>query len=188
MLRAFRDRRLARPPKLVLADGGALPFGSGTVDALMFLHVLGARNWQALLPEAARVLRPNGVLVIGKAESPADGVDARMRRRLEELLAETGNEARGSRDGLATWLSAECSNAADVVAAAWTVERTPRDFLSRKASAARFGLLPAHLRNAALQSLAEWAEASIGPLDQPQPEQHHFRLQLYRLRERGKEQ
>ena len=94
MLRAFRDRRLARPPRLILADGGALPFGTGTVDALMFMHVLSARNWQALLTEAARVLRPHGVLVIGKAESPADGIDARMRRRLEELLAEGRSTSR----------------------------------------------------------------------------------------------
>jgi hypothetical protein len=151
--------------------------------------VLSARNWRALLTEAARVLKPHGVLVIGKAESPADGIDARMRRRLEELLAETGvDEPSGGRDGMVAWLSAESSRACDVAAAAWTVGRTPRDFLSRKASAARFGQLPAHLREAALQSLAEWAERSIGPLDLPHSEQHQFRLQLFRLRERGNEQ
>lgn len=189
MLRAFRERMLAQPPRLVLADAGALPFAGGTVEAIMLMHVLNARNAQPLLTEAARVLRPRGVLVIGKAESPADGIDAMMRRRLKELVAETGvDEPKADRGAMADRLSAMSAHVADVVAAAWTVPRAPRDFLSRKQSAARFGLLPARLREAALQSLAEWAERSIGPLDQPHSEQHHFRLQLYRLRERGHEQ
>jgi ubiquinone/menaquinone biosynthesis C-methylase UbiE len=189
MLRAFRARVLPRPPRLVLADGAALPFGVGTFEALMFMHVLNARNAQPLLSEAARVLRPHGVLVIGKAESPADGIDAMMRRRLEAVLAEMGvDEPRGHRDAMAARLSSMSTHVSAVLAASWRVARSPRDFLSRKASAARFGQLAAPLREAALNSLVEWAERNIGPLDQPHPEQHHFRLQLFRLRERGHDQ
>jgi ubiquinone/menaquinone biosynthesis C-methylase UbiE len=180
MLREFQRRKFARPPRLVRADGGALPFGDGTFEAVMMMHVLTAGNWPALLTEACRVLRERGVLVIGKAEDPADGIDAAMRQRLNELLADMGiAEPKASRGAMDAWLRSKSSRHLDVTAAAWTATRRPREFFLRKRSAARFGSLPAQVREAALQSLAEWTERSIGPLDTPRHEPHHFRLQLY---------
>ncbi len=180
MLRGFQARTLARPPHLVQADAGALPFADKSFAAVLMMHVLTASNWQALLGEACRVLRENGALVIGKSENPADGIDAAMRRRLNEVLAEMGTpEPAQKRGAIGSWLRSRSSRQADVVAATWVAMRAPRDFFQRKLSAARFGTLPAPVRETALQSLMEWTERSIGPLDVPRRETHEFRLQFY---------
>jgi len=63
--------------------------------------------------------------------------------------------------------------------ARWTLDRTPREFLLRKRTAARFASLPADVRETALQALADWTAQSIGPLDTPLSETHHFCLELY---------
>jgi hypothetical protein len=76
-------------------------------------------------------------------------------------------------------LATKCSRHVEIVAAEWAVEHSPRQFMLRKLTAAKFALLPAEVRKAALQSLADWAEKSIGPLDRPIGELHHFSLKLY---------
>jgi ubiquinone/menaquinone biosynthesis C-methylase UbiE len=185
MLRAFRARPLARPPQLLCADAGALPFRDGACAAVLMMHVLTAENWRFLLAEARRVLCKRGILVLGKAEAPADGIDALMRRRLNELVAELGAPVAGpKRDAIGAWLAANAGRREDVVATTWTAMRAPRDFLLRKRSAARFGQLPATLREAALASLATWAESTIGLLDAPRPERHAFNLQFHWFDER----
>lgn len=65
MVRAARDRLSGLPGAIVeQADVTALPFDDGTFDVvtsyLMLHHVI---DWPAALAEAARVLRPGGVLV-----------------------------------------------------------------------------------------------------------------------------
>ena len=153
----------------------------GTFDAVIMVH-LTVRNWRALLEEALRVLRKDGVLAIGRAEGPPEGVDARMRSRLNELIIGRGQTRRSpDRRAAAEWLAAKCSHSVEIIAAEWTVERTPREFILRKQSAAEFASLPASVRETALQSLADWAEQSIGPLDTPLNERHHFSLKLYRF-------
>ncbi len=92
----------------------------------------------------------------------------RMRSRLNELIAGAGITGRSPDRGAAgEWLATKCSRHVDIVAAEWTVERIPREFILRKQSAAEFASLPADVRETALQSLADWAEQSIGPLDTP---------------------
>src|SRR5262249_26047729 len=85
MLREFA-RRPAQPPRLVQADGERLPFGGGTFDAVLMVQVFGGMHgWRRVLDEARRVLRPGGVLLIGRVVAPADGLDARMKQRLLEV-------------------------------------------------------------------------------------------------------
>lgn len=180
MLRAFRARSLPEAPALVHADAGALPFGDGVFAAVLLMHVLTAASWRTLLIEARRVLRRRGLLVIGKSEGPADGIDAVMRERLNDLLAEwEAPEPAAKRDAVAAWLGSSTTRRLDVVAASWETMRMPHDFFRRKRSAARFGLLPEEVREAALHRLAEWARQNIGPLDVPRHEVQQFRLQFY---------
>lgn len=180
MLREFQQKDLARRPNLVRADGCLLPFGDRIFEALLMVHLTAARNWQALLVEGLRVLETDGVLAIGRIECPPDGVDARMRNRLNGLIAGLGMTGRSpDRRAAGEWLATRRSRQAEIIAATWTVERAPREFILRKQSAAEFASLPASVRETALQSLADWAEQSIGPLDTPHDEPHHFSLKLY---------
>ncbi|NMR31952.1 class I SAM-dependent methyltransferase [Crystallibacter degradans] len=57
--------RFPRPgPKVQQADATALPFQSGSFDfVLSFLMLHHVLNWQAAVAEAARVLRPGGMLI-----------------------------------------------------------------------------------------------------------------------------
>ncbi len=180
MLGEFRRKEFARSPNLVQADGRLLPFADGVFNAVMMVHVLTARHWRALLVEAQRVLRSGGILMIGRAEGPPDSIDARMRNRLDELIAALGiSEPSRDRGAMTEWLRARSSRHLAIRTARWNVDRIPREFLLRKQSAARFALLPPDVRESALRSLAEWTKQSIGPLDSPVSQAYHFRLDLY---------
>src|SRR5690242_14473272 len=74
MLREFA--RHAAPP-VAQADGECLPFGDATFDAVLMVQVFGGMpGWRRVLAEAKRVLRPRGVLLIGRVVAPFDGLDA----------------------------------------------------------------------------------------------------------------
>jgi SAM-dependent methyltransferase len=180
MLRKFHGKKFAWRPNLVQADGCQLPFGDQIFTAVLMMHLLAARNWSALLAEAQRVLQTAGVLVIGKTQGPPDGIDARMRNRLAELIAAMGiTEPVADGGAVGEWLRARSSRHIEIRPARWTLDRTPREFFFRKRTAARFASLPADVSETALQSLADWTEQSIGPLDTPFSEIHQFCLELH---------
>jgi ubiquinone/menaquinone biosynthesis C-methylase UbiE len=179
MLREFQ-KKFARRPNLVHADGGLLPFGDRIFTGVLMMHVLATGNWRALLAEAQRVLRRGGVLAIGKTQAPPEGIDATMRNRLAELIAGMGiAEQLPDRSAVGEWLRARSTRHIEITPARWTLDRTPREFFLRKRTAARFASLPADVRETALRSLADWTERSIGPLDRPLSETHHFCLELH---------
>ena len=180
MLREFQKKGRAPGPNLVCADGCLLPFGDRIFDAVLMVHLTAARSWRSLMLEALRVLQRHGVLGIGRIEGPPGGVDARMRNRLNELIAGSGVTSRSpDRDAAGEWLAARCSRHMEIIAAEWIVERIPREFILRKTSAPQFASLSAGVRATALRLLADWAEQSIGPLDTPVNEPHDFSLKLY---------
>jgi hypothetical protein len=103
-----------------------------------------------------------------------------MNNRLAELIAGMGiTEPVPDRGAMGEWLRARSSRYIEITPARWTVDRIPREFFLRKQSAARFASLPSDVRETALRSLAEWTEQSIGPLDKPLSEPHHFCMELY---------
>ena len=130
------------------------------------VQLLTAQNWSPLLAEANRVLQSQGVLAIGKTKGPPDGIDAMMRDRLEKLVSGMGmSEPSSDRGAMTEWLKANSSRQLKLRPIDWVEDRTPRDFIHRKQSAARFASFPADLRETALRSLADWAERHIGPLE-----------------------
>jgi ubiquinone/menaquinone biosynthesis C-methylase UbiE len=173
----------ARAPRLVQADGEHLPFRDATFDAVMLIQVFGGmRGWRRLLAEARRVLRGAGVLVLGRTLAPPDGLDARMKARLALLLDEIGASAdrTNTRQDAQGWLEQQ-ARGTRLVAATWTARRTPREFIERHGTGARFSPLPAPVKEEAMRRLAAWAATAFGSLDAASVESHGFELQLFRF-------
>jgi ubiquinone/menaquinone biosynthesis C-methylase UbiE len=185
MLREFAQRATEdHAPRLLLANGERLPFRDTTFDAVLLMQVIGAaRNWRKLVAEARRVLRPAGALVVGHAVAPAEGIDARMKRRLAAFLDEMGVPSyhMNTRGVVQPWLESLAKTSTRIVAAEWSAERTPRAFLDRQATGARFSALPAPVKDEALCKLTTWATETFGSLDTKFSEQHSFDLQIFKF-------
>jgi hypothetical protein len=65
-----------------------------------------------------------------------------------------------------------------VIATQWNITQSPRDFLDRHATGARFAALPQPIREEALARLADWAIATFGALDATVTELHAFLLDV----------
>jgi ubiquinone/menaquinone biosynthesis C-methylase UbiE len=173
--------RQAPRPALAQADGDRLPFADATFDAVLMVQVFGGmRGWRRVLAEARRVLRPRGALLIGRVVAPADGLDARLKQRLVEILAEqrVAIERRNVRADVEHSLSGIAERRAATVAT-WTTERTPRRYLDRQRTGARFASLPQAAGEQALAALAAWAIETFGELDAVMRETHAFELQMF---------
>jgi ubiquinone/menaquinone biosynthesis C-methylase UbiE len=189
MLRAFRER-IGRPNGLALvqSDGQLLPFADATFDAVLLVQIFGGlRGWRRLLAEARRVLAPAGTLIVGRTVLPEDGVDAKMKERLALLLEEMSvpPDRLNARDQVERWLDASAAVATRVVAARWRAARTPRAFLDRHRTGARFSALPEPIREEALGRLAAWAAGTFGSLDATSREPHAFELRVFTFQERA---
>jgi SAM-dependent methyltransferase len=187
MLRTFAARDDVGPhraPRLVQADGQRLPFAGGTFDIVMLMQIFGGqRAWRQLLDEARRVLRLPGVLVFGRTIMPDDGLDARMKHRLDEILAELGApEERKNYTRDAERLLADAASEVDQqIVAEWPAMRSPRAFLERHRTGARFSRLPEDVKDNVLRRLAAWAEEHFGSLNAVSSEQHCFELHSFRF-------
>ncbi len=192
MLSEFAGRasiEAMRRPLLAQADGRRLPFCAATFDAVMLIQVFGGmRQWRAVLAEARRVLQPAGALILGRSVAPAEGVDAAMKQRLALILDEMGVAARAgnTREEAERWLQAEAAESSRIVAAYWTAERTPRGFLERHRTGARFAKLPEPVKDEALQKLAAWAAETFRSLDSVSAERHQFELRIFRFGEEAR--
>lgn len=169
-------------PALVQADGRCLPFPDGSFDVILLAHVLtNLREWRPVLAEAHRVLRAPGALVLGQTVGPPNGIDAQLRTRLQMILGEMGADAQDGerrRDEARAWLEANTFRRAHVIAAQWNTTRTPRDFLARRRTSARFAALPPAMREAALKQLGAWTMATFGSLDVAFAEPYCFELDV----------
>ena len=187
MLRVFAARNAGgKRPLLVQADGCKLPFGDASFDAVLLIALFGdLPDWRRLIDEARRVLRAGGRLITGGTVAPDDGIDERMKQRLDALLDERlpylGRRQRGNgrRQDAVAYLAAAASERAAATAVSWSVERCPRAFLDRHAGGARFSRLPLAAREDALCALADWAQTEFGTLDAVSPENHRFDMQLF---------
>jgi ubiquinone/menaquinone biosynthesis C-methylase UbiE len=185
MLRTFAQRYGGRrPPPLVQADGRALPFPAACFDLVLLIAVFGdLPDWRPLVDEARRVLRPGGMIAIGRTVPPDDGIDACLKEHLDALLDErmSPQPRNNGRQRAAQHLAATAATTTELVPASWAAERRPRQFLSRHAGGARFARLPLAVREDALRALAAWAETRFGSLNTTFVETHRFEMQLFRF-------
>jgi ubiquinone/menaquinone biosynthesis C-methylase UbiE len=172
-----------RAPSLVQADGRCLPLPEQSFDIVLMIQVVsGLPGWRQLLDEARRVLCASGAVVLGRAQGPDGGIDQRMRTQLGLILTTLGADATrpgAGREEARLWLSPSTNRTVEVVAGRWVEERTPRQFLIRHASGARFAALAASIREEALRQLTDWAVSTFGTLDSPFAEQHAFVLDVF---------
>ena len=116
----------------------------------------------------------------GRVVAPDDGVDARMRQRLAGLLVERGIalDRPNARADVERSLAGAAARRV-VTVARWSAERTPRGFIERHRTGARFAALPEPVKQEALAALAEWAAATFAGLDTAVREAHAFELQIF---------
>jgi hypothetical protein len=114
---------------------------------------------------------------------PDDGIDARMKTRLAEILAgmDIHPYLDKPRDDAMAWLASSLPAPIVLTAAAWLAERTPRGFLERHSRGARFSILPEPVKQDALRRLAAWATEQWGHLDAVRAETYRFELTIHRL-------
>ena len=185
MLRVFADKdAVGHRARLVQADGRALPFADASFDAVLLIAVFGdLPDWRPLVAEAQRVLRPGRVVAIGRTATPDDGIDERLKQRLDLLLARRMAAAprKNGRKNAAQYLAETATEVTSLIPASWSVKRSTRQFLERHAEGARFSRLSRSVREDALAELAAWAKEQFGSLDAEFAETHRFELQLFRL-------
>jgi SAM-dependent methyltransferase len=153
-------------------------------DAVLLVAVFGdLPDWRPLVTEARRVLRPRGVVVIGRTATPDEGIDERLKQRLDLLLDQRLPRAprKNGRKNAASYLSETASDSTHLVPANWSVQRSVRQFLERHSGGARFSQLPITVREEALAELAAWAEAQFGSLDAEFTETHRFEMHVFRF-------
>lgn len=175
----------SRSAVLTQADGGTLPFPDGVFDLVLLMHVLSSlQNWHNLLGETVRVLKPGGFVAVGHIAGSMAGVDARMRRQLKYILEALGpvlRDAKKAREEPLAWLHSTASGGTQVTAATWTAQRTPREFLDRHRTGARFLSLPAKIQEQSMKELGAWAKKAFGSIDNALEEEFSFVLQIFKI-------
>ena len=183
MLQEFRARTV--DAFLVQADGARLPFRDATFDLILLMHVLsGADNWRSLLGETVRVIVPGGFVIVGQTAGSMAGVDARMKRQLNQILGRMGAswvDGKKSREEPLEWLHIGATRRLQVTAASWTAQRTPREFLERHRKGARFSTLPPDIQEKTLTDLGAWAEKAFGSIDKVFSEEFSFVMHIFRI-------
>ena len=115
---------------------------------------------------------------------PPEGVDAALKTQLSAILEDLGmGSDQGKRccDNVLVSLESSARRRLNVIAASWQTDRTPKQFLERHRTGARFATLPSSIQKAALRKLATWAESTYGSLDSVRSEQHVFELDIFQL-------
>jgi ubiquinone/menaquinone biosynthesis C-methylase UbiE len=168
---------------LVQADGRQLPFGDGTYDLVLLMHLLsGVEDWQEILNEARRVLVPGGSIAVGQTVGSESGVDAQLKRQLTAILDRmqiVRHQPQESRRQALAWLQSSAVRHVQRQAASWSVKVAPQDFLIRHRTGARFAALPADVQQQAIEQLSAWAKITFGSLDAEFQEQRSFELDIF---------
>lgn len=188
---AMMARVRARFPAaaLVEADAAVLPLASGSVDVVIAVHVWHVvARWRALLMEARRVLRTDGVLIWSWHWRARGSLNAVLRAKLAALAGDAGFSTR--RPGASGPIEVERALATlgarqrEVEVARWQ-----RRNVSVKGELAALAArqtsdtwsLPDGVLKTILRELERWALAEYGSLDYSEPLQERMSLRAARF-------
>jgi SAM-dependent methyltransferase len=179
MLARFRTKAGAARAALVLADAGrSWPLAERSVLAVVGVRSLHLLDPTLVAQESARVLRPGGLLLIGRVERDADDPrvllrDLRPRHRAGGRPERTGSGAgdggRRTEDAiLARLRDTGATPLQPAVVVGWSRSITPAGVLAGWLETDRAaGALTAADAGAILERLSAAAAARVGPLDRP---------------------
>lgn len=180
--RTFPDDKL----HLLRADMHELPVADDTFDAVLAVHVMHlAKDWQVMLREVARVLKPNGVLIQGNDWIDPQSVVGRLRDELRtRVMALAPNfmppSAGVSKQDFLAGLGA--TDTSEHIAAEWTVYASANDRLKDVEDRidAESWILPPDLFAEVSAQLRAYAEATWPDMDEKLPVTRRFTLSITR--------
>lgn len=171
---------------LLQADMHSVPLLANSMDGVLAVHVLHlAKDWQQVLREAGRVLRPGGVFIQGDDWIDPESVVGRLRDELRSLALALYPNARPPAAGvskrqLLTELGGD--EPYEVVAAEWTTQVSPQERLDQVANRmdAESWFLPDPVFEQLLGQLRAFAAKTWSNLEEPQPVTRRFILKITR--------
>jgi len=182
---------------LAQGDIRALPFREGAFDGAMAVHVLHlVSDWAHVLEQVSRLVRPGGVLVLGRDWIDPDSFSGKIRNHFRRTVVEVGTEmlppgataAAPPSGGAAIVkclmdLGAHPVGEGEVVGAEWTTELTPRQVLDGIGSRddAESWVLPDDVLAETMRRLDAFAAAQWPELDAPLPVRRRFLLGIFRF-------
>lgn len=186
---------LRRPPgarvSLVRGDVAALPFHPRVFDGVMATHVLHlVPDWQAVLGGIARVLRPGGLIVLGRDWVDPASMAGRIRTAFRQAVMAAGFSTAAPAGGqslhdalLELGASPQRIGAAEIIAAEWRAAISPRQLLDgiRSRDDAESWVLPDEVLVPVSRELDRYAAEQWPETTAPQTVLRRFVLSTYRL-------
>ncbi len=165
-------------------DMHTIPFPANTFDAVLAVHVLHlSQDWQAVLREAARVLKPGGVFIQGDDWIAPDSIigqlrDEMRRQALKRMPEMMPPGARANRQQVLSELGG--GDMHEVIAAEWTTELSPEDRLQtiEAKQDSESWILGEEMFIEVVPELRAYAQATWGDLNIPQQIQRRFVLKI----------
>jgi ubiquinone/menaquinone biosynthesis C-methylase UbiE len=192
MLAAFRQRLSAHSgtPLLLQADGNAAwPLADATVRAIFSSRTLHLLDLAHVVHESLRVARRDGaVVILGRVQRQDDHVAAVMQREMQRLLRQYGFQSRGGGQHQRQLLTAYSQHGATVlepvIAAQWTVTRTPWQSIADWHMKPGLGGIdpPPEVKRRILHDLCRWATVTFGDIQRAVTSKEAYVLQGVHLR------
>lgn len=169
---------------LAQTDMHHLPFVSRSFDAALFVHVLHlAKDWQQVLRETTRVLKPGGAFIQGSDWLDPNSVLGRFRDELRQRVLDMAPNMMPPAAGVSldeTLMALGGETQTEVIAAEWTVYVSPAERLEAIATKTdnESWFLPPAMFEEALRQMTEWASETWMDLEAKQPVTRRFMLKI----------
>jgi ubiquinone/menaquinone biosynthesis C-methylase UbiE len=184
MMHTLRSKASDTPIALVQNNVARLPFASNTFDAVVAVHIFHlVSEWQQAMDEAARVVRPGGLLLHGITKRDDD-----RERDLRRFMQDQANALQPRHDERLRWneineqLAQRFGAPQEYASPPWSTAHTPRAIIDQFRN--RIWSATWHLRDAVLAEVVHtatvWADEHYTDLDAPFTVTQHFVWQVYR--------